>query len=56
MTTQRQLTLAALCERTIVLDQGKIVADDATLNIMSNIDLLQGHGLAPSSLTREHQA
>jgi hypothetical protein len=43
MTPQRQLVLAALCKRTIILDEGKIVADDATLNIMSNIDLLERH-------------
>jgi len=48
--------VAALCERTIILDEGKIVADDATLNIMSNIDLLERHGLAPASPIIEHQA
>jgi len=36
----------ALCERTIVLDEGKIVADDATPSIMSNAALLEAHGLA----------
>ena len=41
--------VAALCERTIVLDKGKIAADDATSNIMSNTPLLQRHGLAPAS-------
>ncbi len=41
--------VAALCERTIVLDNGKIVADDATPIIMSNTVLLQRHGLAPAS-------
>jgi hypothetical protein len=56
MTPQRQLILTALCERTIVLDEGKIVADDATLNIMSNIDLLERHGLAPASTITEYQA
>jgi len=48
--------VAALCERTIILDEGKIAADDATLNIMSNIDLLERHGLAPASPIIEHQA
>ena len=41
--------VAALCERTIVLDDGKIVADDSTSNIMSNTPLLERHGLAPAS-------
>jgi len=37
----------ALCERTIVLDEGRVVADDATSVIMSNTALLERHGLAP---------
>jgi cobalt/nickel transport system ATP-binding protein len=40
--------VAALCERTIILDDGKIVADDTTPSIMSNIALLERHGLAPA--------
>ncbi len=48
--------ITALCERTIILDEGKIVADDATLNIMSNTPLLERHGLAPASPIIEHQA
>lgn len=56
MTPQRQLIMAALCERTIVLDEGKIVADDAALNIMSNIDPPERHGLAPASTITEYQA
>jgi len=48
--------VAALCERTIILDEGKIVADDATINIMSNTPLLERHGLAPASPIIEHQA
>jgi cobalt/nickel transport system ATP-binding protein len=48
--------VAALCKRTIILDEGKIVADDATLNIMSNTDLLERHGLAPAPPIMEHQA
>lgn len=36
----------ALCERTIVLDGGRVVADDATSIIMSNTALLESHGLA----------
>ena len=56
MTTQRQLTLAVLCEFAIILDEGDIVADDATPNIMSNIDLLERPGLAPALTIIEHQA
>jgi len=41
--------VAELCGRTIVLDNGKIVADDATPSIMSNAALLERHGLAPVS-------
>jgi len=37
----------ALCERTIVLDEGRVIADDSTHRIMSNTPLLQAHGLAP---------
>jgi len=48
--------VAALCERTIILDEGKIVADDATPNIMSNTALLERHGLAPVSRIIEAQA
>lgn len=44
--------VAALCERTIVLDNGKIVADDATPIIMSNTVLLQRHGLAKTTERR----
>ena len=41
--------ITVLCGRTIVLDGGKIVADDATPSIMSNTALLERHGLAPIS-------
>jgi len=40
----------ALCERTILLDEGKVVADDSTRRIMSNAPLLQAHGLAPPGI------
>jgi len=36
----------ALCERTILLDKGKVIADDSTHRIMSNTPLLVRHGLA----------
>lgn len=40
----------ALCDRTIVMDEGQVVADDATPRILSNLSLLRDHGLAaPSS-------
>ncbi len=38
----------ALCERTVVLDKGRIVADDLTERILSNTTLLELHGLAPA--------
>lgn len=37
----------ALCERIIVIDEGKVVADDSASRIMSNTALLKAHGLAP---------
>ena len=39
--------VAALCHRTVVLDEGKVIADDSTQKIMSNTPLLERHGLAP---------
>ena len=44
--------VAALCERTIVLDGGRVVAADATSLIMSNIALLERHGLARTTERR----
>jgi len=38
----------ALCQRTIILDQGKVIVDGATEHIMADIPLLVAHGLAPS--------
>jgi cobalt transport protein ATP-binding subunit len=38
--------IKALCERTVILDDGQIVADDLTENILSNMPLLRAHGLA----------
>jgi cobalt/nickel transport system ATP-binding protein len=38
----------ALCQRTVILDDGRVVADDFTPNIMSNTPLLAAHGLTPS--------
>ena len=39
----------ALCQRTVVLDEGKIVADGSTESILNDILLLKAHGLAPST-------
>lgn len=36
-----------LCERTVLLDQGRVVADGPTLSILSDQALLAEHGLAP---------
>ena len=41
--------VAVLCERTIILSNGKIAADDNTKSILSNTALLERHGLAPVS-------
>ncbi|RMH56600.1 MAG: ABC transporter ATP-binding protein [Candidatus Hydrogenedentota bacterium] len=44
-----------LCPRTVLLDEGRIVADGATSEIMQNGPLLTRHGLEiPYSLRREH--
>ena len=37
----------ALCERIILLDEGRVVADDRTSHILSDLPLLATHGLAP---------
>jgi cobalt/nickel transport system ATP-binding protein len=37
----------ALCQRAILLDEGRVVADDLTRRILSNPALLASHGLAP---------
>jgi len=36
-----------LCQRTVVLDGGKVVANGETEDILRNISLLRTHGLAP---------
>ena len=43
----------ALCQRTVILDQGRIVADDSTERILSDISLLESHGLAPLKKPRK---
>ena len=41
--------VAVLCERTIILSNSKIAADDNTKSILSNTTLLERYGLAPVS-------
>jgi len=36
----------ALCPRTVVLDEGRMVAEGSTVDILDNISLLRAHGLA----------
>ncbi len=44
-----------LCERTIVLDEGKIIADGSTISILSNEELMLAHGLEkPHILKHQH--
>ena len=39
--------VSALCQRTIILDEARIVAESTTTNILNDIPLLITHGLAP---------
>lgn len=39
----------ALCERIIILDKGRIVADDHAGCILADVELLRAHGLAPDN-------
>jgi len=36
----------ALCRRTVVMDEGKIVTDGNTEDILEDVGLLKAHGLA----------
>ncbi len=40
----------ALCQRTVMMDEGKIVADGHTEAILNDLPLLKAHGLAPTNL------
>lgn len=40
----------ALCQRTVVMDEGKVVAYGDTEVILGDIPLLKCHGLAPANL------
>jgi cobalt/nickel transport system ATP-binding protein len=42
--------VACLCDRVVILDEGKIVADGTTEEILGNEKLLGGHGLARIAL------
>jgi energy-coupling factor transporter ATP-binding protein EcfA2 len=47
--------VAELCERTVVIDEGKIVADGPTLKILSDEELMLAHGLEkPHILKHSH--
>ena len=37
----------ALCQRAILLDEGRVVADNLTCRVLSDLPLLASHGLAP---------
>jgi cobalt/nickel transport system ATP-binding protein len=37
----------ALCQRTIIMDAGKVVAEGDTTSIINDVSLLKAHGLAP---------
>ena len=41
----------ALCQRTIILDQGQVIADGTTDHILADKPLLAAHGLAPLNAT-----
>jgi len=42
--------MRALCQRIIVLDQGRVVADGAAETVLADTDLLIAHGLLPAEL------
>lgn len=48
--------IRALCQRTIILDDGIIVADGSTTNILNDVTLLRAHGLAPEEKLLKLQA
>lgn len=47
VTTHDLRILKALCQRIILIDNGTVVADGLTMDILSDIQLLEEHGLAP---------
>jgi len=48
--------IRALCQRTIILDGGIVVADGSTTNILNDVTLLRAHGLAPEEKLLKLQA
>ncbi len=48
ITTHDLEVVKALCQRTIILDHGQVIADGTTVNILANVSLLRAHGLAPA--------
>jgi cobalt/nickel transport system ATP-binding protein len=38
--------VAALCGRVVILDRGRLVADDAAVRILNDMPLLEAHGLS----------
>ncbi len=48
ITTHDLEVVRALCQRTVVLDHGRVIADGATNHILADIPLLRTHGLAPA--------
>jgi cobalt/nickel transport system ATP-binding protein len=44
----------ALCQRSILLDEGWVVADDLTSRLLSDLPLLAAHGLAPDQGRSDH--
>ena len=42
-----------LCQRVIILDRGQVVAEGSTEQILTDIQLLKNHGLAPADELRE---
>jgi len=53
LATHEMELVVALCQRTVVMDSGKIWADGNTHELLSNADLMNNHGLeVPLSLKR----
>jgi cobalt/nickel transport system ATP-binding protein len=53
LATHEMELVVALCQRTVVMDRGKIWADGNTRDLLSNADLMDNHGLeVPLSLKK----
>ncbi len=51
-----QVVVYAPSDRVVVLNQGRIIADGKTVEIMSNSSLMEANGLeVPHSLTHNHR-